>query len=109
MEGPQSRPCSTVGTRAEQTSSPRRAWALETSCSASTPVAQSTTWPTFEELRCFRTSVERVISLFHRNFGLGHCDWRGFEGFESYVWTSVLSGNLVVLARLRLTRKRVHE
>ncbi|NRB01415.1 MAG: ISNCY family transposase [Rhodobacteraceae bacterium] len=66
-------------------------------------------WETFEELRCFRTGVERVISLLKRNFGLGHCDWCGFEGFESYVWTSVLSGNLVVLARLRLTRKRVHE
>ena len=70
---------------------------------------QSRSWETFEELRWFRTGGERVISLLKRNFGLGHCDWCGFEGFESYVWTSVLSGNLVVLARLRLTRKRVHE
>jgi len=36
-------------------------------------------YETFEELRCFRTSVERVISLFKRNYGLSHCDWCGFE------------------------------
>ena len=66
-------------------------------------------YETFEELRCFRTSVERVISLLKRNFGLRHCDWCGFEGFESYVWTSVLAANLVVLARLRLSRKRSRE
>ena len=60
----------------------------------------------FEELRCFRTSVERVISVQKRCYGLRRCDWSGFEGFEAYVWTSVLAGNLVTLARLRLARKR---
>jgi len=39
-------------------------------------------YETFEELRCFRTSVERVISLLKRNFGLSHGNWCGFEGFE---------------------------
>lgn len=61
---------------------------------------------TFEELRCFRTSVERVISIQKRCYGLRRCDWVGLAGFEAYVWTSAFAGNLVTLARLRLARKR---
>tara|TARA_B100000965_G_scaffold165298_1_gene137610 strand:- start:1097 stop:1267 length:171 start_codon:yes stop_codon:yes gene_type:complete len=33
----------------------------------------------------------------HR-YGLRRRDWSGFDGFEAYVWTSVLAGNLVTFA-----------
>jgi len=32
----------------------------------------------------------------------GCCDWKGWQGFQQYVYLSVVAYNLLVLARLRL-------
>jgi len=58
----------------------------------------------FKRLRNFRAGVEGCISFLKRAFGLARCTWRGGrEGFESYVWSSVLSANLLTLARHQLS------
>jgi IS5 family transposase len=56
----------------------------------------------YRRLKNFRAGVEGCISFFKRGFGGGHCNWNGWEGFQQYVHLSVLSYNLLVLARLRL-------
>ena len=38
-----------------------------------------------------------------RIFGLDRCTWRSWSSFQSYVWGSILSFNLLVLARHLLT------
>lgn len=53
----------------------------------------------FRKLRNFRAGVEAGISLLKRSFGLDRCNWSGSESFAAYVWGSVLSCNLLVLAR----------
>ncbi len=40
-----------------------------------------------------------MISFLKRVFGLGRCTWRGAESFGSYVMASVISANLLLLAR----------
>ena len=47
----------------------------------------------------FRAGVESVISALKRVFGWDRCTWSGFESFKAYAWASVLSYNLLVLAR----------
>jgi IS5 family transposase len=49
--------------------------------------------------RRFRAGVESGISWLKRCFGLRRCTWRGFHSFQSYVWASIVSANLVTLAR----------
>ena len=61
------------------------------------------TW-VYKRLRDFRAGIEGVISFLKRCFGLGRCVWRGFESFKAYVWGSVLSANLLMLARHVLAR-----
>jgi IS5 family transposase len=61
----------------------------------------------FEVLRCFRTGVERAIGFLKGSFGLRRCPWNGRTAFCAYVWSSVLSANLVVLARRRMERELV--
>jgi len=56
----------------------------------------------YQQLKKFRAGVEGCISFFKRGFGGGRCDWNRWEGFQQYVHLSVLSYNLLVLARLRL-------
>jgi IS5 family transposase len=56
----------------------------------------------YQRLRNFRTGVEGVISFFKRCFGGSRCTWRGLRSFKTYVWGSVLSCNLLVLARHRI-------
>ena len=46
--------------------------------------------------------IEANISVLKRAFGLRRCNWSGWEGFQQYVWSSVVSYNLLVLARLKL-------
>jgi len=58
----------------------------------------SSTW-VYRRLRDFRAGVEGCISFLKRVFGLGRCAWRSFPSFKSYVWASVVSCNLLVLAR----------
>jgi len=53
----------------------------------------------FKQLRNFRAGIEGCISVLKRAFGMRRSAWRGLEGFKSYVWSSVVSYNLVVLAR----------
>ena len=47
----------------------------------------------------FRTGVEGIISFTKRCFGLDRCNWRGYRSFHSYAWLSVVSANLLLLAR----------
>lgn len=59
------------------------------------------TW-VYKRLRRFRAGVEGVISFLKRCFGLTRCTWTGIMGFKSYVWGSIVSANLLILARHRL-------
>jgi len=53
----------------------------------------------YRKLRDFRAGVEGIISYLKRCFGLRRCNWRGFESFKSYAWSSVIAMNLLVMAR----------
>jgi len=50
-------------------------------------------------LRRFRAGIEGVLSAGKRAFGLTRCTWRGWPGFQTYVWASLVAWNLQVLAR----------
>ena len=56
----------------------------------------------YRALRNFRAGIEAGISTLKRAFGLSRCTWKGWEGFGRYVWSSVVSYNLLVLARIQL-------
>ena len=56
------------------------------------------TW-VYKRLRDFRAGIEGLISFLKRAFGLDRCTWRGAESFASYVQASVLTANLLTLAR----------
>lgn len=58
----------------------------------------------FKRLRNFRAGIEASISWIKRCFGLSRCTWKGFDSFKSYVWTSIISANLLVLARYKLNQ-----
>lgn len=53
----------------------------------------------FKQLRNFRAGIEGCISFLKRIFGLSRCTWRSLPSFESYIWASVVSFNLLVMAR----------
>jgi IS5 family transposase len=53
----------------------------------------------YKRLRDFRAGIEGNISFLKRIFGLDRCTWRSWTSFQSYVWGSILSFNLLVLAR----------
>jgi transposase, IS5 family len=53
----------------------------------------------FRRLRHFRAGIEGVISTLKRAFGMDRCTWRSLASFQSYVWASVVSFNLIVIAR----------
>lgn len=55
---------------------------------------------TFKILRNFRAGIEGNISELKRAFGAGKATWKGHDGFKAYVLSSVISYNLVRLARL---------
>jgi IS5 family transposase len=56
---------------------------------------------TFTRLRNFRAGVEGNISELKRAFGAGRATWKGDDGFKAFVWSSVLSYNLVRMARMQ--------
>ncbi len=56
----------------------------------------------YKKLRNFRAGIEGMISFLKRSFGLDRCNWRGFESFKSYVYSSVISANLLIMARNQL-------
>ena len=53
----------------------------------------------FKKLRNFRAGIEGVISFLKRVFGLSRCTWSGQPSFASYVGASIVSANLLILAR----------
>jgi IS5 family transposase len=56
----------------------------------------------YKKLRNFRAGIEANISRLKRSFGLGCCDWTGWFGFKQYIWSAIVSYNLLVLAQLKL-------
>jgi IS5 family transposase len=56
----------------------------------------------YKRLRNFRAGIESGISWIKRCFGLSRCTWKGHQSFKSYVWSSIVSANLLTLARHRL-------
>jgi IS5 family transposase len=56
----------------------------------------------YKKLRNFRAGIEAGISALKRAFGLDRCTWSGWEGFKRYVWSNIVSYNLLVLARIKL-------
>ncbi len=53
----------------------------------------------FKKLKNFRAGIEGCISFLKRVFGLTRCTWRSSASFKSYVWASIVSFNLLVMAR----------
>jgi IS5 family transposase len=53
----------------------------------------------YQQLRRFRCGIEGVISFLKRIFGLDRCTWRSLPSFKSFVWSSIISCNLLVMAR----------
>lgn len=60
---------------------------------------------THGRLKRFRAGIEGKISWLKRDFGLGRCTWKGWERFQSYVWSACFAANLRTLVRLRLASK----
>lgn len=60
----------------------------------------------YKQLQRFRAGVESVISLLKRSFSLRRCSWRGQASFHAYVWSAVISANLVTLARQALKKRK---
>ncbi len=56
----------------------------------------------YKQLKNFRAGIEANISALKRAYGLRRCTWSGWEGFQKYVWSAVVSYNLLVLARLKV-------
>ena len=63
------------------------------------------TW-VYKRLRDFRAGIEGNISFLKRIFGLDRCTWKSWASFQSYVWGSILSFNLLVFARHLLSVER---
>ncbi len=63
----------------------------------------------YRRLVHFRAGVEAVISYAKRAVGLNRCLWKGHASFKSYVWASVLSANLLTLARARIAQRKAAE
>lgn len=53
----------------------------------------------YKQLRNFRAGIEGCISFLKRVFGLDRCTWRSLDSFHAYTWASVVSFNLLVIAR----------
>ena len=53
----------------------------------------------YKKLRNFRAGIEGTISFLKRVFGLDRCTWRSLPSFKSYVWSSIMTFNLLVIAR----------
>lgn len=54
---------------------------------------------TFEVLKNFRAGIEGNISELKRAFGMSKANWKGHDGFKAYVWSAVLSYNLIRMVR----------
>ena len=58
----------------------------------------------FRKLKNFRAGIEANISTLKRTYGLDRCNWSGWQGFKQYVWSTIVSYNLLVLTRLKLAQ-----
>jgi IS5 family transposase len=56
----------------------------------------------YNRLRRFRAGIEAGISWIKRCFGFTRCTWKGLHSFKSYVWASIVSANLLTMARKQL-------
>jgi len=57
---------------------------------------------TLRNLRAFRAGIEGNISELKRSFGLSKANWKKQSGFDAFVWSGVLSYNLVRMCRLSI-------
>lgn len=55
----------------------------------------------YKKLRRFRAGIESGISWLKRSLGLSRCNWKGWRSFKSYVWSSIVSANLLTIARAK--------
>lgn len=55
----------------------------------------------YRKLHNFRAGIEGTISWVKRCIGLRRCSWHGLGSFKAYVLASVLSANLLIIARKR--------
>ena len=56
----------------------------------------------YNRLRRFRAGIEAGISWLKRCFGMTRCIWKGLRSFKSYLWSSIVSANLLTIARKQL-------
>ena len=56
----------------------------------------------YKRLRHFRAGIEAGISWIKRCFGFARCTWKGLRSFKSYVWASIVSANLLTIARKQI-------
>ena len=56
----------------------------------------------YNRLRRFRAGIESGISWIKRCFGFARCIWKGLRSFKSYVWASIVSANLLTIARKQM-------
>ncbi len=56
----------------------------------------------YQKLRRFRAGIEAGISWLKRSFGFARCTWKGLSSFKSYVWATIVSANLLTIARKQL-------
>lgn len=54
---------------------------------------------TFRALRNFRAGIEATISYLKRCVGWTRCAWRSVRSFTAYAWASVVTANLLLIAR----------
>jgi len=59
----------------------------------------------YKRLRDFRAGIEGCISFLKRCFGMTRCGWSGLDSFKAYVWGSIVSANLLVLARHQIAKQ----
>jgi transposase, IS5 family len=57
----------------------------------------------YKQLCDFRAGIESSISELKRAYGLRPSLWRGLQGFMADLWSSIVSYNLVRIARLNST------
>lgn len=55
----------------------------------------------------FRAGVEAIISALKRGVGMTRCLWRGWESFQSYVWSGIVAHNIKMLSRRLLSRRKM--
>ncbi len=58
----------------------------------------------YRKLKNFRAGIEANISTLKRAYGLSRCNWGGWDGFKQYVWSAIVSYNLLIIARLKMSK-----